>query len=70
MRKQLEKMLKEAEDTHTKNAAVYRKALKEKGNVEKKLRKACDVASESANELAAVNAAINSLPPTPVKAVK
>lgn len=62
MRKQLEKMLKEAEDTHTKNAALYRKALGEKKKLEDKVRQACVVASASASELGAVQAAINSLP--------
>ena len=62
MRDQLEKLLQKAEDKQTKDSAVYRKLLKEKANTEKKLRKACTVASESANNLAAIRKALKDLP--------
>ncbi len=61
MRKQIEKLLKAAEDEHTKNQAVYHKALKAKDTADKKARAANAVASASANELAALKAAMNKL---------
>ena len=59
---QFEKMLAKKEDEHTKNQALYHKLLKDKQNIEAKLRPACDKASATANEVASLRAALASLP--------
>lgn len=63
MREQLEKMLAQAEDEHTKNQAVYHKALKDKANAEVKARAACKVASKSASNAATLKKTVDALPP-------
>lgn len=70
MREQLQKQLSQAEAQHEKNAAAYRKALADRRAIDKTVRKTCDVASESANTLAALREAVAKLPPPKLEAVE
>lgn len=59
--KDLEKRLAALEDAHTKNQAVYHKLQKQKVNIDQKVRQACEAASNSANELEALQGVVAKL---------
>jgi len=69
-RQALQKQFDAASAAHEKASANYRKLLKEKPTQDPDLRKACDEASELANEKAAIAAALAKMPVESLKAVK
>ena len=68
--KQLRQQCEAAEAEHAANQKVYHDLLKQKNDIEAKLRPACEVASASANVLAGLKAALDKMPKPDLQAVQ